>query len=143
MQKEKVHIDCEKGAQISILANKIATRWWPNFIIKEPKQTIHYICISFSRYHLISIYYLFFVIIKKLGLLLMVVSVLLKMKIGHAQISVPKIGIPMLKLRCINPWLQSCKKYRTLNKRVWSRPDLRSIYQFGGHLNLDAKLQVR
>ena len=54
----------------------------------------------------------------------MVVSVLLKMKIGHAQISVPKIGIPMLKLRCINPWLQSCKK-------------------FGGHLNLDAKLQVR
>ena len=26
IQKEKVHIDCEKGAQISILANKIATQ---------------------------------------------------------------------------------------------------------------------
>ena len=33
----------------------------------------------------------------------MVVSVLLKMKFGHALISVPKIGIPMLKLGCINP----------------------------------------
>ena len=35
----------------------------------------------------------------------MVVSVLLKMKIGPAQISVLKVGIPMLKLRRINPWL--------------------------------------
>ena len=26
IQKEKVHIDCEKDAQISILANKIATQ---------------------------------------------------------------------------------------------------------------------
>ena len=26
IQKEKVHIDCEKGAQINILANKIATK---------------------------------------------------------------------------------------------------------------------
>ena len=26
IQKEKVRIDCEKGAQISILANKIATK---------------------------------------------------------------------------------------------------------------------
>ena len=26
IQKEIVHIDCEKGAQISILANKIATK---------------------------------------------------------------------------------------------------------------------
>ena len=33
----------------------------------------------------------------------MVVSVLLKIKFGHTQISVPKIGIPMLKTACINP----------------------------------------
>ena len=26
IQKEKVHINCEKGAQINILANKIATQ---------------------------------------------------------------------------------------------------------------------
>ena len=42
IQKEKVHIICEKGAQISILANKIVTQWWPNFIIKESNQTIHW-----------------------------------------------------------------------------------------------------
>ena len=36
IQEEKVHIDCQKGPQISILANKIATQWWPN-IIKESK----------------------------------------------------------------------------------------------------------
>ena len=54
MQKEKVRIDCEKGAQISILANKIATRWWPNFIIKEPKQISslsYFSLLSFSRYY--------------------------------------------------------------------------------------------
>ena len=34
----------------------------------------------------------------------MVVSVLLKINFGHAQISVPKIGIPMSKTACINPW---------------------------------------
>ena len=54
MQKEKVHIDCEKGAQISILANKIATRWWPNFIVKDPKQILllsYFSLLSFSRYY--------------------------------------------------------------------------------------------
>ena len=52
MQKEKVRIDCEKGAQISILANKIATRWWLNFIIKEPKKISlfsYFSLLSFSR----------------------------------------------------------------------------------------------
>ena len=34
----------------------------------------------------------------------MVVSVLLRIKFGHAQISVPKIGIPMSKTASINPW---------------------------------------
>ena len=33
----------------------------------------------------------------------MVVSVLLKIEFGHTQISVPKIGIPMLKTACVNP----------------------------------------
>ena len=37
IQKEKVRIDCKKDTQISILANKIATQWWPNIIIKESK----------------------------------------------------------------------------------------------------------
>ena len=42
IQQEKVHIDCEKGAQISILANKTATHTRPNIIIKEFKQIIHF-----------------------------------------------------------------------------------------------------
>ena len=50
-QREKVYIDWEKGTQISILANKITTQWWPNNIIKEPKQNIHYIYFLFSRYY--------------------------------------------------------------------------------------------
>ena len=52
IQKEKVHIDCEKGAQIIILANKIATQWWPNIINKKTKQTIHNIYFLFSRYYI-------------------------------------------------------------------------------------------
>ena len=46
-------------------------------------------------------------LVKKLEFCLMVVLVLLKIKFGHAQISVPKIGIPMLKTVCINPYTPS------------------------------------
>ena len=42
-------------------------------------------------------------LIKKLELCLTVVSVLLKIRFGHAQISVSKIGILMSKTACINP----------------------------------------
>ena len=42
-------------------------------------------------------------LIKKLELLLTVVSVLLKIRFGHAQSIVPEIGIPMSKTACINP----------------------------------------
>ena len=42
IQKEKVHINCQKVAQVSILADKVATQWRPNTIIKESKQTMHY-----------------------------------------------------------------------------------------------------
>ena len=41
--------------------------------------------------------------IRKLELCLTVVSVLLKIRFEHAQISAPKIGIPMLKTAFINP----------------------------------------
>ena len=41
--------------------------------------------------------------IKKLELCLTVVSVLLNIRFGQAQISVPKICIPMSKIACINP----------------------------------------
>ena len=100
MQKEKLHIDCEKDAQISILANKIATQWWLN-IIKMSKQTLH----LFLIFLLLCSHYVSD-LIKKLELLIMVV--LLRVKFGHAHISVPKIGVPMSKTACINPcvsWL--------------------------------------
>ena len=35
--ERKIHISCEKGAQITILANKLAPQWWPNIFIKESK----------------------------------------------------------------------------------------------------------
>ena len=38
-----------KGAQISILANKIEIQWWPNITVKESNLTIHYTFL-FSRY---------------------------------------------------------------------------------------------
>ena len=41
--------------------------------------------------------------IKRMELHLMLVSVLLKIKFGHAQICVPKIGIPMLKIALYQP----------------------------------------
>ena len=83
MQKEKVNIDCEKGTQISIFANKIATQWWPNNIIKESKQTIHFIYFLFS-YYVADL-------IKKLELYLMVVSVLLNSSVGVIK-KVPLFG---------------------------------------------------
>ena len=45
---------------------------------------------------------------QKMKLRLMIVSVLLKIKFRHTQIIVPKIGIPMLKTACINPWKHAC-----------------------------------
>ena len=84
IKKGKTHVNCEKGAQISILTNKIATQSWPNIIIKESKQTIHYIYTSFSHWYVHIMLLIFFV--KKLELCLMVGSVLFKIKFGHAQI---------------------------------------------------------
>ena len=40
-------------------------------------------------------------------------------------------------------YYRGLKRYRILFSRGWFRRDLRSICQFGGHLNLDAKIQVR
>ena len=52
----------------------------------------------------------------------MVLLVLLKTKFGHAQISVPKIGKPMSKTACINPWWHRFKeqgKYH-LSEQLWA-----------------------
>ena len=77
-------------------------------MIKESKQnyTIHFFSISsLCSYYIADL-------IKKLEICLTVLSVLLKIGLGHTQISVPKIGMPMLKTACINPCQQ-------INKTNW------------------------
>ena len=58
-------------------------------------------------------------LIKKLETRLMVVSIFLKTKLRHAQISVPKIGISMSKTAFINPRLYKILFSET-NLLVWS-----------------------
>ena len=43
IQKDKVDVNSEKGVQISILPNKIATKWWLNIVMKESKLHITFI----------------------------------------------------------------------------------------------------
>ena len=66
-------------------------------MIEESKQTIH----LFSIFSLCLNYVAD--LIKKLELCLTVVSGLLKIRFGHTQISVLKIGMPMSETICINP----------------------------------------
>ena len=71
--------------------------WSPNKVV-QTNYTLHLFCIfSFSCSDYVAD------LIKKLELCLTVVSILLKIRFGHAQISVPKIGTLMSKTACINP----------------------------------------
>ena len=104
IQKENVDIDVAKGAQISNVAKKIVTQRWLQIMILELKQTTHY-----NYYVIFSLSCSCYVadVIKKLELRLLIVIILFKIEFGHAQISVPKIGKPIPKIACINPWLLS------------------------------------
>ena len=51
IQKEKVDIDGEKGAQISDVAKKIVTHGWSEIMIMKYKKAIHYICFLFSLHY--------------------------------------------------------------------------------------------
>ena len=106
IQKETVCIDCEKGAQISILANKIPTQWWSFLSLRSPnKLYMYYIYkLLFSCYYnLLCCWFN-----KKLELHLIVASIL-KITFGLAKIKVPKIDIPMSKTACTNPCLSICE----------------------------------
>ena len=106
IQKETAHIDWEKGAEISILVNKIPTQWWPFLSLRSPnKLYMYYIyTLLFScNYNLFCCWFN-----KKLELHLIAVSIL-KITFGLAKIKVPKIGIPMSKTACINPCLSTCE----------------------------------
>ena len=95
IQKEKVSIDGEKGAQISVAAEKIVTQRWSEIII-----------LNYNLVFLFSLLCLYYVtdLVKKLELSLLVTFSFHGIKFGHAHISVPKIGKPMSKKFCVNPW---------------------------------------
>ena len=46
-------------------------------------------------------------LIKKLDYVYWLLLFLIRIKFGHAQISVTKIGIPMSETVCINPWMSN------------------------------------
>ena len=85
---------------ISSVAKKTVTQRWLQIMIMEPKQATHYnYFVIFSLLcscHVTDM-------LKKLELRLLVVIILFKMKFGHTQISVPKIGKPIRKIACVNP----------------------------------------
>ena len=83
----------------------------PTLSLRSPNKLTSHLCIVFS---LLCSHYVTD-LIKKLEMRLMVVSVFLKIKFRHAQISVPKIGIPMSKSACINPWLLYLKQKQNLS----------------------------
>ena len=96
IQKEKVCIHCEKGAQLNILASKIATQWWPNIIIKQSKQTIRYIYFLFSRYY---VRIMLVIWPKNWNCVYWKSQFYLRF-----NLSTSKIGIPISKTAYINPW---------------------------------------
>ena len=128
IQKEKVDINCEKGAQIRVVAKNIVTQGWSNIMVMKHKEAIHYICFSLSCHYvyiMIQYYgyeaqrsytlYLFFTflslclyyvtcLIKKLDYVYWLLLFLIRIKFGLAKISVAKNGISVLKTACINPW---------------------------------------
>ena len=63
------------------------------------KQAIHQIFFYFPVIMFIYVTDL----IKKLDYVYWLLLFLIMIKLGHAKISVPKIGIPMSKTACINP----------------------------------------
>ena len=68
-------------------------------MIMKYKQAIHQIFFYFPFIMFIYVTDL----IKKLDYVYWLLLFLIMIKLGHAKISVPKIGIPMSKTACINP----------------------------------------
>ena len=112
IHKEKVHIDCEKGAQISISPTRFQHNDNdPILSLRSPnKLALHLFVFSLFSHYVTDL-------IKTLEMRLMVVSVFLKIKFRHAQISLPKIGIPMSKSACINPRLLYPKQKQNLSPK--------------------------
>ena len=96
IQKQKVDIDGENSAQISIAAKNIVTHDDPKLWLWGPNKLYAILIFHFFILNVINI-------IKKLELLFLIVYIWPKIESRHAQIVVPKIGMLMLKIACINP----------------------------------------
>ena len=88
IQNKKWDINGEQMAHIRIVASKIVTHELLLIIIIETKQAILYIYFLYFHYACIII-----IMIKKLELQLRLVLTEVKIKFGHTQISMPKIGM--------------------------------------------------
>ena len=97
---------CEKGAQISVVAKKIVTQGWSEIMIMKYKRAAHYIYFLFCRCY---VYIMLPIWCKSWNRVYWLLLFLIRIKFGHAQISVPKIGVPISKIACINPWLVTRK----------------------------------
>ena len=103
IEKKQVDIHKERGVVlwlISIVTEKIATQRWSEILIMKRKQVIHYICFLFSHYY---VYIMLLTWSKSWNYIYWLLLVLTRIKLGHAQISVPKINILVSKTACIKP----------------------------------------
>ena len=115
IQNEKVGIDGEKSAQISIVAKKTVRQRWLQIMIMQPKQTTHYN--YFDVFSILCSYYVID-IIRKLELRLLVVIFYLRLNLGT-----PKLVCPKSVHRCWKqPVSTSTNKYSEKKNcvKVWS-----------------------
>ena len=75
-------------------------------MIMKYKRAAHYIYFLFSRCY---VYIMLPIWCKSWNRVYWLLLFLIRIKFGHAQISVPKIGVPISKIACINPWLVTRK----------------------------------
>ena len=117
--------------------SKSTHRFWersPNWHFSQQdcnKMMSQYYHLGVQKNYTLQLFYIFLLcldyaadLIKKLELCLTVASILLKIRFGHAQIRVPKIGIPMSKTACMNLWydcgfLCNCVKWWYLQERLF------------------------
>ena len=86
------------------MTKEIVTQGWFEIMIIKYKQAIPYIWFLFSRYY---VYIMLLIWSKSWNYVYWLLLFLTRIKFGHAEISVPKIGILMSKIVCID----SCHLY--------------------------------
>ena len=119
IQNKKVDIGGEKGAQKECCRQKDCNAT----IIQNYDYEVQTSNTSYTSYvfFLFPWYLLYYVtdLIKKLDYVNCFILFLIRIKFRHAQISVPKIGIPMSKTACINPWMITAIEAKVKRYQGW------------------------